>query len=334
MLELVKVINGEVLSMDETTKLFQHLIAGQLTQNQISAMLIALKVRGETPAEIAGAARALVNGSKKFPELAYAVADTCGTGGDGSNTINISTAAALVSASMGLKVAKHGNRSVSSRSGSADVLESLGVPLDLSPDENKVLLDEFGFCFLFAPHYHPGIRYAMPVRQELKTRTLFNLLGPLLNPARPQAQLLGVYTPDLCLPMAQTLQLLGCERAMVVNGSGLDEIALHGPTKVVEINAGELREYELTPADFGLEEASLESLRGGDGNQNARMLHDVFNGCGKDEHANAIAMNAAAVRYLTGNADSLKTATNDVLEHLASGKAAEHLRRMQEEFKA
>lgn len=334
MLELVKVINGEVLSMDETTKLFQHLIAGQLTQNQIAAMLIALKVRGETPAEIAGAARALLNGSKKFPALSYAVADTCGTGGDGSNTINISTAAALVSASMGLKVAKHGNRSVSSRSGSADVLESLGVPLDLSPDENKALLDDFGFCFLFAPHYHPGIRYAMPVRQELKTRTLFNLLGPLLNPARPQAQLLGVYTPDLCLPMAETLQLLGCERAMVVNGSGLDEIALHGPTKVVEINGGELREYELKPADFGVTEADLESLRGGDAHQNARMLQDVFNGRGKVEHANAIAMNAAAVRYLTGQADSLKAGTSDVLDHLASGKAAEHLQRMQEEFKA
>lgn len=333
MLELVKVINGEVLSMDETTKLFQHLIAGQLTQNQIAAMLIALKIRGETPAEIAGAARALLNGSKKFPALSYAVADTCGTGGDGSNTINISTAAALVSASMGLKVAKHGNRSVSSRSGSADVLESLGVPLDLSPDENKVLLDEFGFCFLFAPHYHPGIRYAMPVRQELKTRTLFNLLGPLLNPARPQAQLLGVYTPDLCLPMAETLQLLGCQRAMVVNGSGLDEIALHGPTKVVEINGDELREYELNPADFGVTEAGLASLKGGDANQNARMLKDVFNGQGKAEHANAIAMNAAAVRYLTGKADNLKSVTNDVLDHLASGKAGEHLQRMQEEFK-
>lgn len=334
MRELTMLLNGDVLSMAETEKLFGHLIAGQLTQSQISAMLVALKIRGETPAEIAGAAKALLAGSKKFPELSYPVADTCGTGGDGSNTINISTAAALVNASMGLKIAKHGNRSVSSRSGSADVLEALGVPLDLSPDENKKLLDEFGFCFLFAPHYHPGVRYAMPVRQELKTRTIFNLLGPLLNPTRPQAQLLGVYNADLCRPMAETLRLLGCPRAMVVNGSGLDEIALHGNTHVVELNGDDIREYTLNPSDFGLPEAPLSSLKGGDGNQNARMLKDVFAGQGKLEHRHAIAMNAAAVRYLTGHNENLQEATDSVLSHLASGAALQHLQRMQEEFTA
>ncbi|WP_194755348.1 anthranilate phosphoribosyltransferase [Aliidiomarina indica] len=333
MRELAKLLNGEVLTLSETEKLFKHLLADQLTQNQIAAMLVAMKVRGETPAEIAGAAKALLAGCKQFPTLDFPVADTCGTGGDGSNTINISTAAALVSASMGIAVAKHGNRSVSSRSGSADVLESLGVPLDLSPDENHQLLKEHKFCFLFAPHYHPGVRYAMPVRQELKTRTMFNLLGPLINPARPKAQLLGVYTPDLCLPLAQTLQLLGCPRAMVVHGSGLDEVALHGPTKVAEVNGDQIREYEISATDFGLPEAGLSSLRGGDADQNARMLKYVFAGQGAAEHRHAIAMNAACLRYLLGYSESLAEGTDAVLQHLTEGHALTHLQRMQEAFK-
>ncbi|RUO21395.1 anthranilate phosphoribosyltransferase [Aliidiomarina haloalkalitolerans] len=332
MRELHKLLNRECLSVTETEKLFQYLIRGQLTQNQIAAILVALKVRGETPAEIAGAAKALLAGSKAFPALDYPVADTCGTGGDGSNTINISTAAALVCASMGMKIAKHGNRSVSSRSGSADVLESMGIPLDLSPDENKDLLDRFGFCFLFAPHYHPGVRYAMPVRQELKTRTLFNLLGPLINPARPSAQLLGVYTPELCRPLAETLQMLGCERAMVVHGNGLDEFALHGATQVVEVNGSDLLEYSLTPEDFGLQRASIDRLKGGDAEHNARLLQAVFRGEGVAEQRDAIAMNTAAVRYLTGAAATLKEACAESLDHIRSGNVARHVQALQEAF--
>lgn len=332
MRELHQLLNRECLSMSATEKLFQYLIRGQLTQNQIAAILVALKVRGETPAEIAGAAKALLAGSKAFPQLDYPVADTCGTGGDGSNTINISTAAALVCASMGMKIAKHGNRSVSSRSGSADVLESMGIPLDLSPDENKDLLDRFGFCFLFAPHYHPGVRYAMPVRQELKTRTLFNLLGPLINPARPSAQLLGVYTPELCRPLAETLQMLDCPRAMVVHGNGLDEFALHGATQVVEVNGDDLIEYSLTPEDFGLQRASIDTLKGGDAEHNARLLQAVFAGEGVAEQRDAIAMNTAAVRYLTGAAPSLKEACAESLDHIRSGQAARHVQALQEAF--
>ncbi|RUO35301.1 anthranilate phosphoribosyltransferase [Aliidiomarina sanyensis] len=332
MRELVKLLNAEALTLEESQKLFGHILANQMTQNQIAAMLVAMKVRGETPEEIAGAALALLNGCKQFPALDFPVADTCGTGGDGSNTINISTAAALVLASMGVAVAKHGNRSVSSRSGSADVLEALGVPLDLSPDENHQLLKEHKFCFLFAPHYHPGVRYAMPVRQELKTRTLFNLLGPLINPARPQAQLLGVYTEALCRPLAQTLQLLGCPRAMVVHGSGLDEVALHGATTVVEVNGKELIEYQLTPEDFGFPRADIESLRGGDADQNARMLKAVFAGQGEPEHAHAIAMNAGCIRYLLGHSKNVRDGAHEVLEHIQSGKALTHLQRLQEAF--
>lgn len=329
MQELARLLNGEPLDLAATEKLFQHLIAGQLTDAQIAGMLVAMKIRGETPAEIAGAAKALRGAAKPFPTPDYPIADTCGTGGDGSNTINISTAAALVAASMGVAVAKHGNRSVSSRSGSADVLESLHIPLDGTPDNARKMLDEHNFCFLFAPHYHPGVKYAMPARQELKTRTLFNLLGPLINPAQPQIQLLGVYKPELCRPMAETLQLLGCPRAMVVHGTGLDEIALHGPTQVVEVNQDQIQEYQLNPADFGVQDAPVSSLRGGDADQNARLLKAALEGQGKQEHRDAIAMNVAALLYMTGSRDSLQQSTAAALQHLDEGHAAAHLARMQ-----
>lgn len=326
---LQQVMAGTPLSREESKQLFSCLVAGELTNAQIAAILIAMKVRGETSAEIAGAASALLEHSKPFPETTYPIADTCGTGGDGANTINISTAAALVAASMGLAVAKHGNRSVSSRSGSADVLETLGVPLDCSPDENKALLDNHKFCFLFAPHYHPGVRHAMPVRQELKTRTLFNLLGPLINPARPDAQLLGVYDPALCMPLAETLRMLGCPRAMVVHGSGLDELALHGETQVCEVNGDDIERYTLKPADFGLQSAPIETLKGGDANLNARLMQNTFAGKGEPAHRDAIAMNVAALLYMTGQEDSLLNATERTLQHLNSGAATNHLSGLQ-----
>lgn len=333
MRELAILLNGQSLSQTDTKKLFGHLIAGQLTDAQIAGLLVAMKVRGELPEEIAGAAQALRAGAKPFPRPTGLLADTCGTGGDASNTINISTAAALVAASMGIGVAKHGNRSVSSRSGSADVLEVLGVPLEGSPDDNRVLLDEFGFCFLFAPHYHPGVRHAMPARQELRTRTLFNLLGPLINPAQPDIQLLGVYDPNLCKPVAETLKLLQCPRAMVVHGSGLDELALHGRTQVTELRNGELEHYQLSPSDFGLPHADVNALAGGDADENARLLTEVFAGRGQQAHSHAIAMNLAALSYMAGRCQSLKEGTEAALEHLNSGETLQHLRRMQERFK-
>ena len=326
---LARILDGDVLGLAETEQLFSHLIQGQLTDAQVAGMLVAMKIRGETPAEIAGAARALRRAAKPFPRPDYAIADTCGTGGDGHNTINISTAAALIASSMGICVAKHGNRSVSSRSGSADVLESLRIPLDGTPDESRAMLDTYRFCFLFAPHYHPGFKYAMPARQELKTRTLFNLLGPLINPARPQIQLLGVYRPELCRPVAETLQLLGCERAMVVHGSGLDELALHGPTDVVEIHGDDLRSYQLNPHDFGVQSASVDELRGGDADMNARLLRNLLVGQGTMAHCDAIAMNVAAILHMAGRSASLQEGTQMALEHIHSGATAEHLAQMQ-----
>src|SRR5690554_6756074 len=325
-----QLLDGEELSANAAEKLFDHLVKGELNDVQITAALVAMKLRGEKPPEMAGAAQALRRAAKPFKRPERRLVDSCGTGGDGSLTMNISTTAALVAASMGLTVAKHGNRSVSSRSGSADVLESLGLSVTQDPSIAAQQLDRFNFCFLFAPHYHPGIRYAMPTRQTLKTRTLFNLLGPLLNPARPDAQVLGVYAPEWCRPLAATLRLLGCERALVVHGSGLDEIAIHGPTQVVELRQGELHEYTLTPADFGIQPAAVSDLAGGDADYNARLLSAVLTGKAPQAHLDAVAVTVAAMLYVSDVCTDFKQATHRVLEHLASGAAARHLQKIQE----
>ncbi|RUO79540.1 anthranilate phosphoribosyltransferase [Pseudidiomarina taiwanensis] len=330
-METIKqLIAGQALSTAQSEKLFQHLVKGELTEIQITAALVAMHMRGEQPEEMAGAAQALRRAAKTFQRPNRLLVDSCGTGGDGSHTINISTTTALVAASMGLTLAKHGNRSVTSRSGSADVLESLGLSVTQDPAIAAQQLAQFNFCFLFAPHYHPGIRYAQPVRQTLKTRTLFNLLGPLVNPARPDVQLLGVYDPDWCYPMASTLSLLGCQRAMVVHGSGLDEIALHGSTKVVELRDQELHEYELTPADFGVPQADVSALRGGDADYNAQVLMRILGGNGDPAHNHAVAVNVAALLYLAGEQSDLRTATAATLAHLESGQALAHLQQLQE----
>ncbi|MGM0480991.1 MAG: anthranilate phosphoribosyltransferase [Pseudomonadota bacterium] len=327
---LNQLLNGETLSQADSKKLFQHLVKGELNDIQISAALVAMKMRGETPAELAGAAEAVLAACKPLQRPQQFVVDSCGTGGDGSNTINISTTAALVAASMGLCVAKHGNRSVSSRSGSADVLEAVKLRTDLDPRDAARQLQENGFCFLFAPHYHPGIKYAMPVRQTLKTRTLFNLIGPLVNPARPDAQLLGVYSAEWVKPIAETLQRLGVKRAMVVHGSGLDELALHGPTQVAELRDGELTEYQLTPDDFGLQNAPLAELKGGDADMNARVLQQILAGQGTRAQQQAVAMNVAALLYLSGQFEDFKAATEATLAHLSSGQPLRHLQQVQQ----
>lgn len=327
---LTPLLQGKSLTLAQAEKLFDHLVRGELNDIQITAALMTMKMRGEQPEEMAGAARALRRAAREFQRPERRIVDSCGTGGDGSHTMNISTTAALVAASMGLTVAKHGNRSVSSRSGSADVLESLGLSVTQDPSIAAQQLDQFNFCFLFAPHYHPGIRYAMPTRQTLKTRTLFNLLGPLLNPARPDAQVLGVYAPEWCRPLAATLRLLGCERALVVHGSGLDEIAIHGPTQVVELRQGELHEYTLTPADFGISTASVAALAGGDADHNAHLLTQILAGKASQAQLDAVAVTVAAMLYVNGTYNDLKLATQAVNEHLVSGQALTHLQQIQE----
>lgn len=327
---LTHLLQGGTLSLSQAEALFEHLVRGELNDIQIAATLMAMKMRREQPEELAGAACALRRAARQFPRPSRTIVDSCGTGGDGSNTMNISTTAALVAASMGLAVAKHGNRSVSSRSGSADVLESLQLSVTQPPTIAAQQLAQFNFCFLFAPHYHPGIRYAMPTRQTLKTRTLFNLLGPLINPARPDAQVLGVYSPQWCRPLAATLRLLGTQRAVVVHGSGLDEIATHGTTHVVELRHGELHEYTLTPADFGIQPAAVSDLAGGDADYNARLLCAVLTGKAPQAHLDAVAVTVAAMLYVSDVCTDFKQATHRVLEHLASGAAARHLQKIQE----
>ncbi|NMH66085.1 anthranilate phosphoribosyltransferase [Shewanella salipaludis] len=316
---------GHSLSREQTRALFDALIAGELSEVAMAGMLVALKLRGETIAEISGAADALLAAAKPFPRPAFpagtAIVDIVGTGGDGHNTINISTTAAFVAAAAGARVAKHGNRSVSSKSGSSDLLAQCGIALTMSPRTAGDCLARLGLCFLFAPHYHGGVKHAVPVRQALKTRTLFNLLGPLINPARPDAMLLGVYGPELVLPIAQVLEALGVKRALVVHGSGLDEVALHGDTQVAELDKGQIRQYRLSPADLGVPAAQLSELEGGEPSENAVITQAILQGKGKTAHKNAVAINAGCALYIAGVCESVRAGTALALATIDSGKA-------------
>lgn len=324
---LEQLYNDNHISTAESTALFNAVIQGELSNEQIAAMLIALKVRGATIDEISGAVEASLKNAKPFPRPDYPFADIVGTGGDGQNTINISTASCITAAAMGAKVAKHGNRSVSSKSGASDVLTALGVNVNISPETARRALDEIGVCFLFAQQYHSGFRHVAPVRAALKTRTIFNILGPLINPARPNYSLLGVYAPELVKTYAETAVALGHEHTFVVHGSGLDEVALHGETQVAEVKNGKIHYFTLTPEDFGLKTQSLESLHGGEPQENAQMLTALLQGKGKPEHANAVAANTALLLKLFGH-DDLKQNTQNVLETLASGKGFETLQKL------
>ena len=324
---LEQLYNGKALDKAESAAIFNAIMQGELNNEQIAAMLIDLKVRGATIDEISGAVEASLKNAKPFPRPDYPFADIVGTGGDGQNTINISTASCITAAAMGAKVAKHGNRSVSSKSGASDVLTALGVNVNISPETARQALDGIGVCFLFAQQYHSGFRHVAPVRAALKTRTIFNILGPLINPARPNYSLLGVYAPELVITYAETAVALGHEHTFVVHGSGLDEVALHGETQVAEVKNGKIDYFTLMPEDFGLKAQPLESLRGGEPQENAQMLTALLQGKGKPEHANAVAANTALLLKLFGH-DDLKQNTQNVLETLASGKAFETLQKL------
>lgn len=328
---LPTLVEGRDLTQAQSHDFFQQVLQGNIEPALLASVLTALKIKGETPEEIAGAAIAIRNAATLFPEKSNiddVVADCVGTGGDGANTINISTTAAILAAACGLKVAKHGNRSVSSMSGSADLLEAFGVNLSMSPETANNCLNEANVCFLYAPAYHSGFRHAGPVRKTMGIRTLFNILGPLVNPAKPNIMLLGVYTPELLLPIAKTLLLTGVKRAFVVHGSGLDEVALHGETQVIEIKDGELIERTLTPQDFGLKNYTLEEIKGGTPEENANIIKDILSGTGKDAHNAAVIINCAALLYLHDKADSLAQAATMASEVLASGKGLETMSKL------
>jgi anthranilate phosphoribosyltransferase len=322
---LARLYSGHSLDQESAQRLFEELVAGRLDEPAIAAMLISLRLKGETADELIGAARALRAADEDFERPDYLFADTCGTGGDGSGSINVSTAVAFVAAAAGLPVAKHGNRSVTSRCGSADVLEQLGAKLDVSAEVSRRALDETGVCFLFAPRYHPGLRHAGPVRRALKVRTIMNVLGPCVNPAEPKVQLLGVADPRLLEPVAQTLAALGVERALVVHGSGLDEVALHDKTQAVRLAGGVIEPLTLTPEDAGLNRAPVEALKGGGPEENAERFKALLMGYAPAVETDAVALNAGALLLTAGLADNLKVAVAVAKGAIASGAAHRRL---------
>ncbi|VEG25720.1 anthranilate phosphoribosyltransferase [Actinomyces howellii] len=322
---LRSVIQGRRLTQEETGVVFAALGAGDLSEAETAALLAALHARGETPEELAGAAGAFRAAARPFPEVTFPLVDVVGTGGDGAGTINISTAAGIVAASMGVSVAKHGNRAVSSRTGAADVVAALGLPLDLDPHRAVEILARDHFTFLFAQAYHPAMRHVAPVRQALATPTIFNVLGPLLNPAHLTYQLMGVADPTILDMIAETMVRLGRKRALIVHGAGTDEIAVHGTTLVREATPRGVKSYTVDPEELGVARYDLSELEGGDPRDNARLLREVFAGGGAPAHRDAIAVNAGALLYLAGPADDLADGTRMALKQLASGRVGAHL---------
>ncbi|HEY6048810.1 MAG TPA: anthranilate phosphoribosyltransferase [Sphingomicrobium sp.] len=324
---LPRLLAGEDLPIDDAQHLFERLVLGRLEPAEIAGMLIALRMKGETADEMIGAAHALSSAAEPFERPDYLYADCCGTGGDGSGLINVSTATAFVAAAAGLPIAKHGNRSVSSRCGSADVLEALGAKIDVPAETARALLDQTDFCFLFAPAYHPGMKHAALVRRQLSVRTIMNLLGPCINPARPPVQLLGVADPKMLRRIAQTLDAMGLEEALVVHGSGLDEVALHGETQAIRLSSGEITELTISPEDAGLERAPLSVVTGGDPQENAERLRALLSGRGGQAENDIVILNTAALLHTAGMATSLKEAADEAREVLLSGAPAKVLDR-------
>jgi len=330
---LKNVVEGRDLSRDLAFGAAMEIMEGRATNAQIGGLLTGFRIKGEAADEIAGFVTAMRKAVIPVPVRADDIIDTCGTGGDGKGTFNISTVAALVAAGAGCKVAKHGNRSVSGRCGSADLLERMGVRIEIDADRAAACVDEVGIGFLFAPAFHPAMKHAVLPRKELGIRTIFNVLGPLTNPARARRQLLGVYDVKLVRPVAQVLLDLGCERALVVHGAdGLDEITVTGDTYVAEVRDGRVREYTLCPDDFGLRRRDAEDLRADGGDENTlicRAILDNESGAPLD----VVVLNAAAAIYVAGRAGSIGDGMIQARSAIASGRAKEKLTRLRERVK-
>ena len=320
---LAKLVDGRVLSADEAHAFFAACLRGEPTPAQVAAAVTALRIRGETVEEIAAFATAMREAARTL-DHPYDAIDTCGTGGDGQHTFNISTAAALVLAGAGLKVAKHGNRAMSSKSGSSDVLAVLGVNLPASPAQQRRSLDEAGIAFLFAPAYHGAMRHVGPVRAEIGFRTVFNLLGPLSNPAGAKRQVMGVYDPRLLEPLAEVLGRLGATRAWTVHGQGLDELTTTGETEVAEWKDGAVRRFSVTPEDAGLPRATIEALRGGDAEENAIALRALLDGA-KGVYRDIVLLNAAAALVVADRAADLAEGAVQAATVIDDGRAAKAL---------
>ncbi|MBF0194357.1 MAG: anthranilate phosphoribosyltransferase [Magnetococcales bacterium] len=327
---IANLVDGINLTQDEARDIMDLIMSGKATDAQIGAYLVALRIKGETVEEIAGSAMAMRQKALHV-KAQGTVIDTCGTGGDGSGTFNISTTVALVVASGGINVAKHGNRSISSKSGSADLLTALGVNINAELEIVERCIEEANIGFIFAPRHHGAMRHVMGPRTELAMRTIFNLLGPLTNPAGAPHQLIGVYDGDLTTPMAQVLGRLGSKHALVVHGSdGLDEITTTGPTKVAELDrSGNVATYEIEPEQFGLPRAKAEDLKGGDAEQNAKITRAILAG-EKGPHRDIVTLNAGAALCVAGVAPDIGEGQKQACELIDSNKAADRLAKLVE----
>jgi anthranilate phosphoribosyltransferase len=325
---LNQLLGGQDLTEVAAHDLMTRVMRGEVSTGQLAGILVALRAKGETVAEITGLARAMRENAVTVAPRRTDLIDTCGTGGDGCGTFNISTATAIVAAAMGCGVAKHGNRAVSSACGSADVLEALGVDLDLGTDQAAGLIDEIGLGFLFAPSLHPAMKHAMPARRALGVRTIFNVLGPLTNPAGARRQLLGVFDPALCRPLAEVLGALGSRKAFVVHGAGgLDEVSLLGPTAVAALAGGEVTTFVFEPHEAGLEICRPEDLRGGTAQVNAEIINDIL-AAGKGPATDVVVLNAAFVAVLADLAPDFRAGAELARAALASGAARDVLDRL------
>jgi anthranilate phosphoribosyltransferase len=326
----------ESLTREEARAVMTEVFSGSATDAQIAALLVALHMKGETVEEIVGFAEAIRAVAEPLPLHDVStvsvsgigpspLVDTCGTGGDATGTFNISTAAAFVVAGAGVRVAKHGNRSLSSKCGSADVMEALGIKISLPSAVLAACLEEVGIVFLFAPAMHSAMKYVQPARRELRLRTIFNLLGPLTNPARASAQVVGVYSLDLVEKVAEALSMLGTHRALVVHGlDGLDEITITGPTRIAEVREGSVRTYEVTPEEFGMKRAQLEDISGGDAAANAAIIREILAGK-KSPKRDVVLLNAAAALVAAGKVEHLADAVPLAAQSIDSGAAAAKL---------
>jgi anthranilate phosphoribosyltransferase len=322
---LSKIVKREDLNEEQMSQMITEIFSGNITDAQIGAMMAALATKGETFEELAGAARAMRRKALRIQTSAATVVDTCGTGGDGAHTFNISTTTSFVVAACGVTVAKHGNRSVSSQCGSADLLEALGVKLDTAPEIVEEAVQDIGIGFLFAPLYHGAMRFAAKARKEVGLRSIFNMLGPLTNPAGANCQLLGVYAPELTEMFAHALQLLGAKRAFVVHGhDGLDEISVCAPTRISELKDGLIRTYDISPEQFFSERAKPADLLGGNPQENAQITRNILNG-EKGPKRNVVLINAAAALVAAGQAEDLKQGIRMAETAIDDGGAAKKM---------
>jgi len=319
-----KAVLGKDLTLEEATGAMNEIMSGEATQAQIAAYLTALRIKGESIDEITASAKVMREKAEQV-KVQGDVIDIVGTGGDCANTFNVSTISSLVVAAAGIKVAKHGNRSVSSKCGSADVLEALGVNIGLAPHQVQKVLEKTGICFMFAPVFHTSMKYVAAPRRDMGIRTIFNILGPLANPANANIQLLGVFDEALCEPLVRTLENLGVKRAMGVYGRvGLDELSLCGDTFVCELKSGRVNKYMLSPEDFGLSRCELSDLAGGDALENAEIAKRILTG-EKGAKRDMVLLNSAAALYISGADESLKNCVNIAAEMIDNGRAANKL---------